>query len=425
MSRFERLAGGCSGWTTAHPLTQVTLRRRLVAAGIAVLSSLQAGCSKPATPPAANDAAAPPAAANATAPEPAEWAGKELPVRIIPNIPRSAEAYYAPDNLHVVAQTKDPAAETVQGRVVGSLTFTYTDTGEELTRINDHGQDACSWFLPDGTGLVWTSTRDHLDMPPGNWSDETDYPQGAELYASDLQGGHVRRLTNNRYYDAEVTTSLDGQWVFFTRQIDGRLDIWKMRLDGTDEQQLTFTDDWQEGAPYPAPDGTHLIFRAWKRSDKQRIAEEVKATGKRQQTPMTIFTMTTDGRDVQPRTFTTDMNWAPFIAPDGRHFFYVRVFEPNNWEVVMNDLAGGEPVRLTYYQGFDGFPSASWDGKKLLFSRSLGDRFMSNIHTFVMDISPLDVGPERFTGSIPPRAARPAGWVEDPGLAEYGDRLGT
>lgn len=396
---------------TIHP------RTRWTAVGIAALLGILAGCTKPANPPA--DRAAAPELADAP---PAEWAGKELPVRMIPNIPRSAEAYYAPDNLHVVAQTKDPTAE--QGKASGSLTFTYTDTGEELTRINDKGQDACSWFLPDGTGLLWTSTRDHLDMPPGNWSEETDYPQGAELYLSDLKGGHIKRLTNNTYYEAEVTTSLDGNWVFFTRQIDGKLDIWKMRIDGTDERQLTFTDDWQEGAPYPAPDGTHLIFRAWKRSDKLRLNEEFKTTGQHQQTPMTIFTMTTDGTDVQPRTFTTDMNWAPFIAPDGRHFFYDRVFEGNNWEVVMNDLAGGEPVQITYHQGFDGFASVSWDGQKLLFARSLGKRFMSEIYTFVMDISSLNVGPEHFTGSIPPRAARPAGWVEDPGLAEYGDRLG-
>ena len=84
-----------------------------------------------------------------------------------------------PDNLHVIAQTKDPAAaQPEKGKVGGSLTFTYTDTGEELTRINDKGQDACSWFFPDGKRLIWTSTRDNLDMPPGNWSDETDYPAG-------------------------------------------------------------------------------------------------------------------------------------------------------------------------------------------------------------------------------------------------------
>jgi hypothetical protein len=41
-----------------------------------------------------------------------------------------------------------------------------------------------------------------------------------------------------------------------------------------------------------------------------------------------------------------------------------------------------------------------------------------------MDISSLNVGPENFKGSIPPRAKRPAGWVEDPGLKDFGDRLG-
>ena len=400
--------------------------------GIAVLIPVLAGCSPPASPVAATEPAAKatsPDLANLASPDeapPAEWAGKELPVRMIPNIPQSAEAYYAPDNFHVIAQTKDPmAAQPEKGKIGGSLTFTYTDTGEELTRINDKGQDACSWFvLPDGKRVIWTSTRDHPEMPPGNWSEETDYPQGAELYTSDLKGGDIKRLTNNKYYEAEVTTSLDGKWVFFGRQIDGKLDIWKMRIDGTDEQQLTFTADWQEGAPYPTPDGKHLIFRAWKRSDKLRINEEYKATGKHQQTPMTIFTMTTDGTDEQPRTFTKDMNWAPFIAPDGQHFFYDRVFEGNNWEVVMNDLAGGEPVQITYNKGFDGFVSISWDGKKALFGRSLGSGFMSNIHTFVMDISSLNVGPENFKGSIPPRAKRPDGWVEDPGLLEYGDRLG-
>ena len=133
----------------------------------------------------------------------------------------------------------------------------------------------------------------------------------------------------------------------------------------------------------------------------------------------------TDGTDVQPRTFTKDMNWAPFIAPDGRHFFYDRVFEGNNWEIVMNDLAGGEPVRITWNKGFDGFASVSWDGKKMLFARSLGKGFMSDLYTHVMDISSLNVGPENYKGSIPARAERPAGWVEDPDIAAFTQRPGN
>ena len=82
---------------------------RWTASGLAVLFALLAA------PPAARAAGTDPSPDLASQPKPdagppPEWAGKELPVRIIPNIPQSAEAYYAPDNLHVIAQTKDPKA---------------------------------------------------------------------------------------------------------------------------------------------------------------------------------------------------------------------------------------------------------------------------------------------------------------------------
>ena len=45
------------------------------------------------------------------------------------------------------------------------------------------------------------------------------------------------------------------------------------------------------------------------------------------------------------------------------------------------------------------------DGKKLLFTRSAGQRFMSDLYTHVMDISSLNIGPENFKG-VPPKAVR-------------------
>ena len=175
---------------------------------IAVLTATIAACSGPkdeAAKKAAADAAAT-AGAEATA---ADWAANELPSRIIPNIPESAEAYYAPDSIHVIAQTQDPDALRAQDdqSAGGALTWIFKDDGSEAWRVNDRGQDACSWFFPDNQRVVWTSTRDNMDMPIGNWSDDTEYPQGAELYVSDLKGGNVQRLTNNKVYEAEVTVS--------------------------------------------------------------------------------------------------------------------------------------------------------------------------------------------------------------------------
>jgi TolB protein len=186
----------------------------------------------------------------------------------VPNIPEAAEAYYASDNTHVIAQVQDPEAKRAKdGASGGALTWTFTDTGGELKRVNGIGQDACSYFFPGGKRVVWTSIRDNLDVPLGNWSDPRDYPQGAELYMSDRDGRHVKRLTNNKVYDAEVSVSPDGKWIVFGRQTDGNMDLWRMHADGTGEQQITFTKDWEEGRPMYLPDSETVMFRAWKYAD--------------------------------------------------------------------------------------------------------------------------------------------------------------
>jgi TolB protein len=317
---------------------------------------------------------------------PAKANEQELPTWQIPNMPESAEAYYGPDSYHVIAQTQDPdAVPPSHARAAGgALTWITTDDGKMKWRVNDHGQDACSFILPDGKHLVFTSTRDNMDVPVGNWSDETDYPQGAELYMSDLDGSNLKRLTNNDVYDAEISVSPDGQRIAFTRQIDGKLDIWMMNADGTGEKQLTFTDDWQEGAPFFLPDSKTITMRAWKRSERDKSP-----------TRMTIFTLDTDTGEIVVRTHDDWMNWAPYPTPDGKHYVFVRPLldNPMNWEIFLGDLDGGEPVRLTYNDSFDGFPAVSPDGTKMVFTRSIGERFMSDLYTFVMDISSLNVGP--------------------------------
>ena len=306
----------------------------------------------------------------------------------IPNIAESAEAYYAPDSIHIIAQVQDETAqEPGPGKAGGALTYIFTDQGTDIFRVNDHGQDACSFFFPDMSKIVWTSTRDNMDMPLGNWSDDSDYPQGSELYISNLDGSNIKRLTNNEYYEAEVSVSPDGEWIVFGRQIQGNMDLWKMRPDGSEEQQITYTEDLQEGAPFYLPDGKTILYRAWRDSEKHISP-----------TPMTVFTIHHDGTHRTQRTFDGDMNWAPYPAPDGKHYVFVRIVEGFNWEIFLGDLSGGEPVRLTENPSFDGFPALSPDGKKLIFSRSTGKRFMSGLYTFVMDVSHLNLGPENYQG---------------------------
>ena len=309
----------------------------------------------------------------------------------IPNIPKAAEAYYGTDNLHVIAQMQDPDAIRTKPTDGGALTWTFTDQGTDLVRINGIGNDACSYFFPDMKHVVWTSVKDHLDVPLCNWSDPRDYPQGGELYMSDMKGGNVKRLTNNKYYDAEISVSPNGKWIVFGRQTDGNMDLWRMKADGTGEQQITFTKDWDEGRPMYLPDSETVMFRAWKYEDY----------GKIRPTPMTVFTIKHDGTGLTPRTPpNTGMNWSSYPAPDGRHFIAVRIIENNNWEIFLFDMEkpDAQPERLTYNDGFDGLDSISPDGTKMLFARALGKGFMSDLYTHVMDITPLNLGPENYQG---------------------------
>ncbi|MBL8199610.1 MAG: PD40 domain-containing protein [Chromatiales bacterium] len=356
---------------TAHHLSRCTL------ALAAALLATAAGAQQPDAMSGASPVA--------TAAE----SSRELPVRRIPNIPPAAEAYYAPDGQTLIAQVRDPdAQQSGDARIGSALTYIFTEDGKTFRRINDHGQDACSFFFPDGKRVIWTSTRDNMDMPLGNWSDPKDYPPGAELYTSDLYGKDIRRLTRNQWYDAEVTVSPNGEWIVWTRVIDGNANLWRMRADGTGEQQVTFTTDWQPGAPFYLPDNDTIIFQAWRESE----------FGKVEPTPMTVFTIKADGTGLTQRTFDRDMTWGPGPAADGRHYIFTRIIDGNNHELFLGDLAGGEPRRLTWNPGFDGMKSFSRDSSKMVFVRMASNGALKGLYSHVMDLSSLKLGPENYRG---------------------------
>jgi Tol biopolymer transport system component len=310
-------------------------------------------------------------------------AAVELPSHRIPNLPEAAEWYFAPDGKFLIGNAKGPADAAYH-------VYVSSFDGTDIRRINGTGEDACSYFFPDEKHLLWTSTRDWPDLPKGNWHDANDYPQGAEIYSSDVRGGDVRRLTTNKVYDAECVVAPNGRWILFGRQTDGKMDLWTMDIDGSNQTQITFTDDWQEGGAQILPDSETIITRAWKREDQSKG---------RGMMPMQIFTLKRDGSGRKQITTDEGTHWAPYPAPDGRHFVYVRVLtEPGgrpNWEIYLRDIKTGEEKRLTYDPGFDGFPSISADGRWMTFSSGRGGRSGERaLHQYIMDISSLGLGPK-------------------------------
>ena len=300
---------------------------------------------------------------------------RELPVRQLPGVTEGAEGYFSPDSKSLIFNGKQSGDD-------GFHVYTINIDGSQLKRINDRGADACSYFRPDGNGLIWTSTRDNLDLPPGNYSDPRNYPQGAELYLSDLGGKNIVRLTHNKYYDAEVTYAPDGHKILFGRQIEGRMDLWTMNPDGSDQKQITFTPDWQEGGAVFLPDSKTIVTRAWKKSEEHLPRRD-----------MQLFTIKEDGSDLRQVTSGEGTHWSPFPAPDGINVVYVKVLPPRNFELFLLNLNTGEERQLTNHPSFDGFPSISPDGKLLAFSSSRKARAGArSVSLYLMDISSLNLG---------------------------------
>ena len=302
---------------------------------------------------------------------------QELDVRRIPHKGAGAEFYFSPDGKMLIGNAKLEGDEA-------HYVYTMRIDDGEMVKINDKGEDACSHFFPDGKRLIWTSTRDLTDLPKGGYSDPNNYPQGAELYSSALDGSDVKRLTNNLVYDAEVGVSPDGKWILWSRQVDGEIDLWRMPADGTgEEQQITFTDGEQEGGAFYLPDSETVLFRSW----------DISSQGQRGM-PMTIYTINHDGSGKKQITTEEGTNWAPFPAPDGEHFAYVRMLPPHNFEIYLRSLKTGEEIRLTDNEKFDGFPAISADGQWMTFSSGRqAEEGKRELHQYVMDLSSLELGP--------------------------------
>ncbi|MDX1562368.1 MAG: PQQ-binding-like beta-propeller repeat protein, partial [Gammaproteobacteria bacterium] len=51
----------------------------------------------------------------------------------------------------------------------------------------------------------------------------------------------------------------DGEWVYFNSDRAGNFDIWRVRPDGSDLEQIT-SDDYEDWFPHPSPDGETLAY---------------------------------------------------------------------------------------------------------------------------------------------------------------------
>lgn len=300
---------------------------------------------------------------------------------------QNAEAYFDWTGTQLIFQSTRPPFGCDQ-------IFTMRVDGSEVRLVSTgKGRTTCSFFFPDGKRAIYAST--HLggaecpvrpDMSQGYvWPIYPSY----EIFAVDLLGGSLRRLTDNPDYDAEGAVSADGSRIVFTSLREGDLDLYVMDADGSNLRRLTDRKGY-DGGPFFSWDGRSIVYRSAYPESRQE-AEEYEALLKQslvRPRRLAIFTMRSDGTGLRQVTRNGAANFAPFMHPNGQQIiFSSNLHDPTgrSFALYLVNVDGSGLERVTYAESFASFPMFSRDGSRLVFCGSRSASAPRELNVFIAD----------------------------------------
>jgi TolB protein len=302
----------------------------------------------------------------------------------------NAEAYFSFDNTRLIFQS---TRDSFQCDQIFSMNI---DGSNVRLLSSGTGRTTCAYFFPNEQKILYSSTFRSGDAcpPKPDYSMGYVWPiyQSYDIYKADLDGGNVVPLTDTPGYDAEATIAPDGSKIVFTSTRDGDLDLYVMNTDGSDVTRLT-DDIGYDGGAFFSPDSKSIVYRAGHPKTDDEIAEykELLAKGLIRPNILEIFTMNADGTGKKQLTSFNAACFCPFYTPDGKKIiFSSNLAEPDghNFDLYLIGLDGSNLERLTYCPSFDGFPMFSFDGKKLVFCSNRHNKEPHETNVFIADWVP-------------------------------------
>ena len=182
-----------------------------------------------------------------------------------------------------------------------------------------------------------------------------------ELFTMNSEGTGVVQLTHSGTNHDTPSWSPDGHKIAFVSDRNGHEVVYVMNADGSGEQPVSSATA-DSIHPNWSPDSRKLIYCA---DDDLHPPKKNEAA---------IYVV-----DLQSRQTTTlisgGTNTYPSWSPDGSKIAFRKMLGEMNSEVFVANSDGTGQQNLTNHPTFDGWPAWSNDGRCVVFSRRVNDRF--------------------------------------------------
>ena len=186
-------------------------------------------------------------------------------------------------------------------------------------------------------------------------------PSTSTIHIANANGSDERPLPAISALDYNASLSADGQWIVFSSEREGSVDLYRARIDGSSLERLTNDPALDDQASW-SPDGGRIVFVSTRGSGTTDIWTLELAT-------RTARNITTEaGGDFRP-CWSPDGQWIAFSSDRGTRIER----DPPEWEhlhrtsVYLIRPNGDGLRRLTDGSRFAGSPQWSPDGKRIVF----------------------------------------------------------
>jgi Tol biopolymer transport system component len=169
--------------------------------------------------------------------------------------------------------------------------------GSQLTRITNSSTDLAAGRLgsdpiwsPDGRRIAFTVSPE-VPLTNANW----------DVYVVEIANGRLTRLIDNPARDGLIDWSPDGSKILFWSERDGgKMNIYVMNADGSDQKQLT-NGKYDDSASW-SPDGKRIAFTSGDNGQ--------------------LYMMNADGSELSRLTENLGNTFNPIWLPDGQYLIF-------------------------------------------------------------------------------------------------------